>query len=595
MFIQVILPLKLDWAPTYKADAHILRGQRVRVRFARKEYVGVVSCTDVQPDIDPSKILGILSVEDRLPAITGEELKLWEFIAGYYLCSIGEVYKAAYPMMKLRSEEVLAATEERKEASRQKQLENLQARVGRLETRLIAKEAAILNKKEGCKARAELEEGREKILLELAAARKAVEKFTAESSSDVMVTNVHQDKPAPGKPVVLQGDMRSRAEEYSALISETIGRGGQVLILSPEKALCSNLLSKLAADVPVRLCNTDCTAVQRRRVADSLRAGSPAAVLGNRNCIFLPFTNLQLIIVDEEQDSTFKQTDHAPRYNGRDCALALGSIHSAKVVLGSASPSLETELNVIGGKFVRRTLNIIAVAPEAFSDLNEALPLEIIDIPAERRKRGMVESLSRKLIGRVNRCEGQAIFIRGWENAEEVQSQCDDLFGNGKVMVMSLPELKRDAPSEIGLLAVLQADAFLSKDDFRSDEKAIQLVAMLQNFSPNVLIQTAVPDRFRGTRGMQELLKERKDFNLPPYSRSVELLLQDTDEARKQRMLRMLSGVFPSPIVMPDRIRWDLPRGARLQGSKAAIAAAVSNIETTCKYTGHIIIDVDPQ
>lgn len=595
MYLQVILPLKLNWAPTYKADAHIFRGQRVRVKFAQKEYVGVVSRTDVQPDIDPSKILGIISVEDRLPSISEEELKLWEFIAGYYLCSIGEVYKAAYPSMKLRSEEVVASAAERQEASRRKKLEAIQARVDKLKIRLVAKEAHIQAKKEGTKARAELEEARKKILLELNAATKAAENYIKENEAADEAAVVHAPKPVPGKPLLLQGDMCSRAEEYTTMLSKTLENGGQVLILSPEKALCNTLQCKIGSNIPVMLCNSDCTALQRRKVADVLRAGSPTAVLGNRSCIFLPFSNLQLIIIDEEQDSSYKQTEPAPRYNGRDAALALGSIHSAQVVLGSASPSLETELNVIGGKFTRRTLNTMTVAPEAFYDSDEALPLEIIDIPVERRKRGMVDALSRKLISRVNECEGTAVFIRGWEKAEEVQAQCDELFGNGKVSVMSLPELKRNAPADMELLAVLQADAFLGKDDFRSDEKAIQLVAMLQNFSPKVIIQTAVSDRFRGTRSMQELLKERKDFNLPPYSRAVEVILQDNDETRKQRMLRILSGSCQKPIVMPDRIRWNLPRDKKLAATKATIQAACSGLESTYKYIGHIIIDVDPQ
>ncbi|MCQ2187098.1 MAG: hypothetical protein MJY73_01985 [Bacteroidales bacterium] len=594
MYLQVILPLKLNWAPTYKADAQIFRGQRVRVIFARKEYVGVVSRTDVQPDLAPAKILSIISVEERLPVISEAELRLWEFIAGYYLCTIGEVYKAAYPSMKLHSEEVVAATEARKEASRLRKLEVMQARVSRLEIRLKAKEAAIIEKKEGTKVRAELEAAREKTVLELDAAKKAVEAFLAQDESEDAPIIEKAPKPVPGKPMLLQGNMQSRAAEYSQIIREALGRGGQVLVLTPEKALCSALAGKLDGSILVMPCNSDCTAAQRRKVADTLRSGFPTAVLGNRSCIFLPFSNLQLIIIDEEQDSSYKQTEPAPRYNGRDCALALGSIHSAQVVLGSASPSLETELNVIGGKFTRRTLDTMTVAPEAFYDVDEDLPLEIIDIPAERRKRGMVGALSRKLIGRVNRSKGTAVFIRGWENAEEIQAQCNELFGSGKVKVMSLPELKRSAPSDIELLAVLQADAFLSKDDFRSDEKALQLVAMLQNFSAEVVIQTAVSDRFRGTRSMQELLKERKDFSLPPYSRAVEVILQDNDEVRKQHMLRILSGACPAPIVMPDRIRWNLPRGTKLQGSKSAIAAAVAGLESKEKYIGHIIIDVDP-
>lgn len=594
MFVEVILPLKLDWAPTYKADAQVLRGQRVRVLFARKEYVGVVSRTDVLPEIDPGKILDILSVEDRLPAISGNELELWEFMAGYYLCSIGEVYKAAYPSLKLRSEEVVVAVKEREEASRRRKLEVLQARVKRLSLRLAAKESAIANKKEGSKGRAALEEDREKILREMDAAQKAVEAFLVqEPAEDAPVTEA-APKPVPGKPVLLQGNMVSRAAEYSRLLNETLAGGGQALVLTAEKALGSTLESKLDSSIPVMLCNSDCTAAQRRKVADTLRSGCPAAVLGSRSCIFLPFSNLQLIIIDEEQDSSYKQTEPAPRYNGRDAALALGGIHSAQVILGSKAPSLESELNVLSGKFIRRIPGKTEITPVECFDLAEELPLEIIDITAERRKNGMVGPLSRKLLAATGRIDGIAVFIRGWESADEVQAQCNGLFNEGKVLVMSLSELKRSAPSGIALLSVLQADAFLDKDDFRSDEKAVQLVAMLQNFSPRIIIQTAVAERFEGRRGTAELLRERKDFNLPPYSRAIDLLFSDSQPQRMQRMMRLLAAAAPGAIVMEDRIRWNLHRGTGLQGSKRAIAAAVARLESTYKYTGHIIIDVDP-
>lgn len=600
MFIEVILPLKLTWAPTYRADAQIFRGQRVRVRFARKEYVGVVSRTDVHPDFDTSKILDIMSVEDRLPPISEAELGLWEFMAGYYLCSIGEVYKAAYPSLKLRSEEVVAAAGERKETGRLKKLEVMQARVSRLQIRLKAKEAAIAAKKEGTRARAGLEEGREKILAELKAARAAVENFLPEESEVQSPYKAGADaKPAAGKPILLHGDMLSRAAEYTRLLNKTLTGGGQALVLCPEKALCSCLKSNLAlslsdrnsgpdpespsSGLPILLCNSDCTATARRKVADALRAGSPAVVLGNRSCIFLPLSNLQLIIIDEEQDPSYKQTEPAPRYNGRDCALALGSIHSAQVVLGSASPSLETELNVLSGKFQRQEL-----------DCSPNGNLEIIDVSAERRKNGMLGALSRKLLAAVEDVDGKVVFVRGWESAGEIEAQCESILGAGKVQVMSLPELKRDAPSDISLLAVLQADAFLSKDDFRSDERAVQLVALLKNFSPSVIVQTAVAERFSGTRSIQDLLKERKDFKLPPFSRAMDVLFDDANEGRKKKMMRLLAGAAPGAMVMQDRIRWNLPRGTGLPGTKRAIATAVASLESTYKYTGHTVIDVDP-
>lgn len=587
MFIEVILPIKLTWAPTYRADAQIIRGQRVRVRFARKEYVGVVSRTDVRPDFDTSKILDILSVEDRLPQISETELRLWEFMAGYYLCTIGEVYKAAYPSTKLRSEEVVVTAGIRKEASRAKKLEVLQARVKRLEIRLLAKEAAIAASKEGTKARAGFEEGRKKILAELQAARAAVDSLSTEEAAPASpLTATPGAKPVPGKPVLLQGDMASRAAEYSRLLKETLARGGQALVLTPEKALCRALENRLDPGIPVMICHSDCTAAQRRKVADTLREGGPVAVLGSRSCIFLPFSNLQLIIIDEEQDQSYKQTEHAPRYNGRDAALTLGGIHSAQVVLGSKAPSLETELNVISGKFLRQDAGPAGTCSEE---------LEIIDITKERRKNGMLGALSRKLLAAVAETGGKVVFIRGWEQAEELRALCNSIPGAEEVQIMSLPELKRDAPSDIALLAVLQADAFLDKDDFRSDERAVQLVAMLQNFSPRVIIQTAVSERFCSSRSMQDLLKERRDFNLPPYSRAVDLLFNDREPQRRQMMMRLLAGAVPGAAVMDGRIRWNLARGRQLQEEKRALAAAVQRIEDAYRYAGHIIIDVDPK
>ena len=104
-FISVILPLKLEWEPCYKSPDPVEIGERVRVTFARKEYVGVVSQTDMQPDIAPSKILQIIQVEKELEKIRAEEIELWRQVSQYYLCTIGEVYKAAYPHSKTSLEE----------------------------------------------------------------------------------------------------------------------------------------------------------------------------------------------------------------------------------------------------------------------------------------------------------------------------------------------------------------------------------------------------------------------------------------------------------------------------------------------------------
>ena len=116
-FIQVILPLRLEWDPCYRLPEGMRAevGSRVRVLFAHKEYVGTVSAVDVTPETAVDRILPVLSVEEGLPSVLPEEIRFWKTVAAYYLCSVGEVYKAAYPAMKREQEAVQAREQERLE------------------------------------------------------------------------------------------------------------------------------------------------------------------------------------------------------------------------------------------------------------------------------------------------------------------------------------------------------------------------------------------------------------------------------------------------------------------------------------------------
>ena len=109
-YISVILPLKLEWEPCYSVPegVDIKTGDRIKVGFAGRTYTGVVSGTGIEPQTDPAKIKDILSVEEGMERIGFEEIRLWREIAGYYMCSIGEVYKAAYPYGRTGLEEAKA-------------------------------------------------------------------------------------------------------------------------------------------------------------------------------------------------------------------------------------------------------------------------------------------------------------------------------------------------------------------------------------------------------------------------------------------------------------------------------------------------------
>ena len=101
-YIQVMLPLKLEWEPYYKLPEGMEAafGDRVRVVFANAFYVGAVSAVNVNPSLEPSRILPVEALEKDLPSITPEEMAFWRKVADYYLCTVGEVYKAAYPGSK---------------------------------------------------------------------------------------------------------------------------------------------------------------------------------------------------------------------------------------------------------------------------------------------------------------------------------------------------------------------------------------------------------------------------------------------------------------------------------------------------------------
>ena len=146
-YISVILPLKLDWEASYSVPEEmgmIEIGDRVRVVFANRKYLAVASAVDDIPDVDSKRVMSIIAVERDLRKILPEEIKLWRNIAEYYLCSIGEVYKTAYPSEKISKEETHAAALKRVENSRRKMIAGVEAKIAKLEERLIKKQEAAV-------------------------------------------------------------------------------------------------------------------------------------------------------------------------------------------------------------------------------------------------------------------------------------------------------------------------------------------------------------------------------------------------------------------------------------------------------------------
>jgi len=550
-YIKAILPLRLEWEPCYCLEADLFSaapqvrvGDRIRVRFARREYIAVVSEVGVTPDVDPGRISPIISVENGLSSISAAELKLWRFIAEYYLCSIGEVYRAAYPPAKVVSEQVQMRIDARKEAFRAKQIDQWDKRLGVLRGRLEAKDAALAKPhKESVAAR--LGEERAKIVADIAKAEKALEGLNESLEIEDFSAGLGRidegvggsdcfggaasglaggglvDALGSGKPVLFKST--ERFQTYISLAADCLRKGKNVLLIVPEISQAKKLQIALSQTFGELLLvhHSSETPVRRRKIADAVRGGKPYLLLGTRSSIFLPFSDLGLIIVDSEQSPFYKQTDSAPRYNCRDCAIVLGSIHDASVLLGSCSPSLESLYNVECGKY-----EFVAEAGRSSGRASKRR-FSVIDIPAERTKRGMMdEVVSRKLYEKVRACEGRIAIIRGFEKEDALAASLQSLFPDlmDRIQVLTIPEARVSDFSAFDLCAMTSGDALFDKGDFRSDERAFQFLETLLASGAEVVVQT-----FQGKQQVFKLdsalplLDERRAFNLPPFTRLVDI------------------------------------------------------------------------
>jgi primosomal protein N' (replication factor Y) len=196
--------------------------------------------------------------------------------------------------------------------------------------------------------------------------------------------------------VLLKGVTSSgKTEVYVKLIKEIIEEGKQVLYLLPEIALTTQLIERLQLYFGEYLSvfHSKYSMNERVEVWSNVLENKQKAqlVLGARSSMFLPFSNLGLIIVDEEHEPSFKQYDPAPRYHARDSAIVLANLHHAKVILGSATPSIETYYNAQQGKYGLVELN------KRFGDV--LLPeIELVDVKEKHRKKRMKGHFSDRLL-----------------------------------------------------------------------------------------------------------------------------------------------------------------------------------------------------
>lgn len=394
-YVDVILPLPLEGTFTYSlpealADKVCL-GVRVLVPLGKsKTYTAMA--VRVHEDAPEFKTRGILQVIDAEPVMLDRQMRLWQWIATYYMAALGDVFKAALPA-GLKAEEnyrpktvrcVTLPASLRSEQSLHLVMSILAKAAKQQQTFSTYLQLSHWDNIDGETPPEHIQEvacdelqnaaGASDAVLRQLINRKFLEVYHREVGRIGGGGEAHPENIQPlseaqqdamnqirtqfmAKNVVLLHGVTSsgKTEIYIHLIQKAIDEGKQVLYLLPEIALTVQMTRRLQQVFGSRLgiYHSKYSDAERVEIWKKQLSDEPYdVVLGARSAVFLPFTRLGLVIVDEEHETSFKQQDPAPRYHARSAAIVLARMYEgAKVLLGTATPSMESYYNASTGKY----------------------------------------------------------------------------------------------------------------------------------------------------------------------------------------------------------------------------------------------------
>ena len=769
-FAETLLPLAIPGTYTYRIPEgmRLSIGMRVLVPFGRKKIFTAIitSLHDREPrGYYVKEILGTL---DDKPILRHPQLEFWQWIADYYLCSMGEVYKAAVPSgLKVESETTISVNPDFEESEpgqlsdRERVILDFTAQRGRVQINEIAKatgfktvernvshlldmdalhvsERVVDNyrpKTEACVRLTVARDNEEKLheffdqlkrapkqesllLAYLDMSRWLQSGETREVSKENLLKRagvssaVLHEAVKRGlfeiykkeinrfddlgsileEPPTLSDEQRRAYDEihhsmrehaitllhgvtssgktsvYMHLITDALRLGKQVLYLVPEIALTTQLTRRLRRVFGDKLLIYHSKFSDNERVdiwKKLLNSSEPCVVIGVRSSVFLPYSNLGLIIVDEEHDSSYKQQDPAPRYNGRNAALVLAQMHGAKTVLGSATPAIEVYYLALQGRY-----GLVKLLTR-YGDIK--MPeVKVIDTIAARKRREMHGLFSNELIASCRKAlqdneqvilfqnrRGYSPIVRckecGWvpkcENCdvsltyhkhnnslvchycgytiplpdlcpacrlpgieivgygtERIEDDIDAVFPGEKISRMDLDTTRSknsydriiDEFSQhrtnilvgtqmvtkgldfnaVSIVGILNADTMINFPDFRSHERAFDMLEQVSGRAGRahkqgqVIIQTSQPDhdvikfvQAHDYEGFyQHELNDRQQFGYPPFTKVINIYLKHRDDATVGELAVRYCGLLHQVF------------GARVLGPMAPFVARVQNL-----------------
>ena len=590
-------------------QGQLMRGCRVVVPLGKnKTYVGVVLCLHNRRP-EGVEVKDIRELIDLQPTVSEQQFRLWQWIADYYMCPLGDVLKAALP--------------------------------GGMKRPLGRKYQ--FNEDSGSMLREINDQIERKGLSE--AQRTAYEQICHEfETKDI---------------TLLHGVTSSgKTEIYMHLIYKYISEGRQVLYLLPEIALTTQITERLRTVFgdSMGVYHSKFTEKVREEVYQRQISDHPyQLILGVRSSIFLPFRDLGLIIVDEEHDASYKQQEPAPRYHARNVAMMLAKMYGAKTLLGTATPSFETYHLAKKGRYgyVELTQRYLGLQ----------LPtVTIVDMKEEKRKKMAVGAFSSRLLEAMHNAldrnqqiilfqnrRGYSSFMEckqcGWVprcphcdvsltyhkrrqlltchycgyttrmpeqcpcceekkfadvglGTEKVEDQIHEIFPDAKTLRMDLDTAKTRSQfeqiindfsahqadiligtqmvtkgldfSDVSVVGVLNADTMLNQPDFRSYERSFQTLSQVagragrKHEAGEVILQTKHADSDIVRQIAQndywgmfyQQMTERRDFKYPPFQRLIYIYLRHRDGDLLEHvaidMADRLRKVFGDRILGPD-------------------------------------------
>ncbi len=821
-YIDVVLPLAVPQLFTYAVppgmEASVVPGKRVVVHFRNKLYTALVKQVHrTHPVQYEPKVME--TVLDEAPVVNEKQLRFWEWMAEYYLCTLGEVMNAALPSgLKLSSETRLIPGENISAAEGQAPegslfddeyfvLEALRSK-GSLsmdqlselvpKKKIIPMVQSLLEKgrvhiheelKEKYKPRTATfvrltsfadEEGNLKEIIRLLEKNKRTEKQLellmnfirlsnrySNDRAEVRKTDLLHSIGAPDSAVnalvkkdvfalyeketgrlhfaegegvakklneeqeevfrslkkqsrdkevsLLHGVTSSgKTEIYVKLIEETIAQGRQVLYLLPEIALTTQIISRLQKYFGGKVGVYHSRFSENERVEiwnNVLHNKNYQVILGARSSVFLPFNNLGLIIADEEHDTSFKQFDPAPHYNARDAAVFLASLHGAKTLLGSATPSVETYFNARSGKFgfseiktryggvLMPEISVVDVrehektkemkshfSPSLLNGIQAALDNKEQVILFQNRRgfapylecgtcvwtpmcRNCDVSLTyHKAIDKLRchycgysikpppkcgRCGDTHLQLKGF-GTEKVEDELQVFFPNARIARMDLDTTRSKFAyrqiiydfeernidilvgtqmvtkgldfDNVALVGILNADSLLNFPDFRSFERAYQLMAQVagragrKQKQGRVIVQTRDPQH----RIIQNVINndyekmyssellERQKFAYPPFYRLIEITVKHREKDKLKKVAAYLAAElrkkFGKLVLGPEfplvprisnyylnTILLKFERHSNITKSKSELSSFLLSLRHSSEFRqARIAVDVDP-